>query len=252
MGVKKEIWDESWRKVKNTLEVRDVFWVSDQVKFSYVKRVLPGVSNTLEVGMGSARISAYLAQEGCQVFGVDYSANAIEVAKRNFALLGLTGTFCLGDAFRLPFSSDCFDMVFSTGLIEHFEDPSPIVVEMVRVLRPGGVFWSDIAPRKFSLLRSLDFLTKLVKRDRVEIFEREFSKREVELLLSEAGLREVDVFAAGVFPPRRLVIERIRLMRSIFGRVAWSLVPVLRRGDKTIVAEWLGFYYFCSGVKPGA
>ena len=48
----------------------------------------------------------------------------------------------MGEAVRLPFPDATFDVVLSTGLLEHFQDPSPIVREMARVLRPGGALVS--------------------------------------------------------------------------------------------------------------
>ncbi len=250
MDAYREIWERIWKDTENTLQVKDLFFVMDQVKFSYVRQIMPRGAKTLEVGMGSARISSYLANEGCKVFGVDYSKHAINVARRNFKLSGLIGEFCMADAFNLPFPNGCFDMIFSTGLLEHFEKPLPIVAEMVRVLRAGGIFWSDIVPKKFSFLRSLDFLNTITKRDKIQIFERKFTRKEIESLLSTSGLKDIGVFAAGVFPPRRLILQRSETMQSLYGKFAQFLVPLLKLLDNTAIAEYLGFYYFCYGVKP--
>lgn len=63
-------------------------------------------------------------------------------------------------------------------------NPSPVVREMMRVLRVGGVFYSDIVPRKFSLFRSLDWVRQLKRMlmARMELhdafYERSFTRQE--------------------------------------------------------------------------
>jgi ubiquinone/menaquinone biosynthesis C-methylase UbiE len=54
----------------------------------------------------------------------------------------VSGEFVFANAFHLPFPDQAFDVVISTGLLEHFLDLVPIVEEMSRVLRHyGGVFF---------------------------------------------------------------------------------------------------------------
>lgn len=43
------------------------------------------------------------------------------------------------DATKLSFADESYDLVISSECIEHTPDPSRCVVEMLRVLRPGGV-----------------------------------------------------------------------------------------------------------------
>lgn len=42
------------------------------------------------------------------------------------------------DAHRLPFAAGSFDTVCISNSLHHFEDPAPVLAEMLRVLRPGG------------------------------------------------------------------------------------------------------------------
>jgi SAM-dependent methyltransferase len=92
---------------------------------------------------------------------MDFSPNALKAAQLNYHSATVTGGFLAGDGFALPVQDQSLDVVLSTGLLEHFHDPTPIVREMVRVLKPGGLFYSDIVPNKFSLFRSLDWLGSL-------------------------------------------------------------------------------------------
>ena len=45
----------------------------------------------------------------------------------------------------LPFPDDVFDFVFSQAVLEHVPEPHLAVDEMVRVLKPGGVFHAEVA-----------------------------------------------------------------------------------------------------------
>lgn len=45
-----------------------------------------------------------------------------------------------GSADRLPFEDDSFDTVVTFQVLEHVEEPSAMVGEAFRVLRPGGLF----------------------------------------------------------------------------------------------------------------
>jgi SAM-dependent methyltransferase len=184
------------------------------------------------------------------ICGLDYSFKALQTAETKCRVHGIPGDFCCGDAFRLPFAEDSFDVVLSTGLIEHYCNPLPLVQEMVRVLKPKGLFYSDIVPRKFSLLRAFDSLRFTRLRRKVMVFERRMSTSEINQLMSEAGLERVEVLAAGVFPPLYFPpLARIKLYNRLHTRLSSYLAPLLARLDGTAVARHLGFYFFIHGYR---
>jgi SAM-dependent methyltransferase len=165
-------------------------------------------------------------------------------------MLGANGTLLLGDAEDLPFEGGVFDVVFSTGLLEHFEDPSNIVQEMVRVLKSQGLFWSDIVPSKFSLLRAFDGLRFRPIRGKNSIFERSFTKAEIVSLLRSAGILHPTVSSGSVFPPLWFPgLSRLRLYRRLHAIIATRLRPMWSRFEGTRAADLLGFYYLCYGNK---
>ena len=96
-------------------------------------RLGPGV--VLDVGIGEGFESARLAGDGRRVIGVDYSAEAVDTAKRAHG-----GALVLGrmDAGALGLADGAVDWICSSHLIEHFYDPGPHVAEMARVLGPDG------------------------------------------------------------------------------------------------------------------
>jgi SAM-dependent methyltransferase len=240
-------WRELWSRASEG-EPRDVWYGIDEVKFGYLRRYLPAGGRSLEVGCGSARVSRFLAALGFEAAGLDCEAAAVRLAGRRFTDGGASGDLLLGDAFALPLADESFDVVLSTGLLEHFADPSPIVVEMTRVLRGGGLFYSDIVPKKFSLLRAFDRL----RSQREAMWERPFSKREVVALLEGAGLGQITVFAAGVLPPQLPLVERWPPAARLQDRCSLAVHKMTRRLDGTKAAEKLGLYYFACARKRGS
>ncbi|GAW29465.1 glycosyltransferase [Carboxydocella sp. ULO1] len=84
----------------------------------------------LEVGSGSGEISAALAQNGYECTLLDASDVALNLSKLLFENNNCKGNFVKGDLFNLPFPDESFDIVWNSGVLEHFDD-----VEIVAALR---------------------------------------------------------------------------------------------------------------------
>lgn len=50
-----------------------------------------------------------------------------------------------GNALKMPFKNDSFDLVFSQAVLEHVPNPFIAVEEMRRVTKPGGIVWAGMA-----------------------------------------------------------------------------------------------------------
>jgi ubiquinone/menaquinone biosynthesis C-methylase UbiE len=92
----------------------------------------------LEIGAGIGTDHAQFAKAGGIMYDIDLASGHLELAKRNFELRGLRGTFRHGDAENLPFNDNSFDLVYSNGVIHHTPKTSQVVKEIYRVLKPGG------------------------------------------------------------------------------------------------------------------
>lgn len=251
----RQFWDGYWSGASPTIEARTMSGLLDRVKLGYLLPLLPPAGRTLEVGAGSGRLSCLLALRGYRTVCLDFAPAALRAARSNYAAAGVPGEFVAGDATRLPFPDGQFDVVLSTGLLEHFADPAPILGEMARVLQPGGLFYSDIVPRKFSLFRSLEWLgglkRALLRSPTPEsFFERSFTGDEIRNLLAQAGLAGGRVFAAGVVPPYLPILSRSPRLQAGQVRLVECTLPFWKCLDGTRLAEWLGFYYFAWARKP--
>jgi SAM-dependent methyltransferase len=92
----------------------------------------------LEVGCGLGTDGAQFARAGADYTGVDLTEAAVELARRNFEIQQLPGTFRTADAEKLDFPDESFDLIYSHGVLHHTPDTAQAVREVHRVLRPGG------------------------------------------------------------------------------------------------------------------
>lgn len=119
--------------------------VADSVRQGNVpKWIQPILSETavcdslLELGSGTGELSAFLALSGRETILLDFSSDNLDFAAKVYSELELSGKFVNADVLeRLPFADDEVDVVWSSGLLEHFEEHQIqfIVSESARVAR---------------------------------------------------------------------------------------------------------------------
>ena len=83
----------------------------------------------LEVGVGSGSMSIFWSYLGLKLFALDNDLKVLEKAKQLSKSLNGNVNFVYGDAFKLPFKDNFFDVIFHQGLLEHFSDE-----EIIRLL----------------------------------------------------------------------------------------------------------------------
>lgn len=105
-----------------------------------------GNKKCLEVGCGRGSLSAYFADAGWDCTLLDISDKAIGLARDAFIAAGLEANFDVGDCLQLPYEDNSFDLVFSIGLLEHFENYDTVIEEQVRILKPGALFIGYVVP----------------------------------------------------------------------------------------------------------
>ncbi|WP_131120401.1 methyltransferase domain-containing protein [Lichenihabitans psoromatis] len=93
--------------------------------------------DVLDVASGEGYGSALLSRVARNVVGVEIDATSVTHAKANYSFSNLK--FLLGDALELPLSDKSVDVVVSFETLEHVADQEKFLLEVRRVLRPGGL-----------------------------------------------------------------------------------------------------------------
>jgi SAM-dependent methyltransferase len=103
--------------------------------------VLPGDvsgADVVELGCGSAYVSAWLARRGARPVGIDLSTGQLASARALQEQHGLDFPLVRGNAEDLPFLDASFDLAISEYGAVTWCDPYRWIPEAARVLRPGG------------------------------------------------------------------------------------------------------------------
>jgi ubiquinone/menaquinone biosynthesis C-methylase UbiE len=107
----------------------------------FLPHLRPGM-RLLDLGSGPGSITIGLAEALApgEVVGIDAQPTQVERARALSAERGVTNaTFEVADAYNLPFPDNSFDAAFAHVVLMHLTDPIRALVEVHRVLRPGGV-----------------------------------------------------------------------------------------------------------------
>lgn len=94
--------------------------------------------DAIELGCGTAYVSAWMARRGAKVVGIDNAERQLETARRLAAEHGVELTLIHGNAESVPFPDGSFDFAISEYGAAIWCDPHVWIPEAHRLLRPGG------------------------------------------------------------------------------------------------------------------
>lgn len=204
-----------------------------------------GSRKVVEIGSAPGKFLLRFHQKfGYEPFGVEYTADGVQLNKRLFAAAGLNPDNVwhedAGDPEFLARNRESFDVVYSFGLIEHFSDPKEMIRNHVELLAPGGHL-VIVIPN----LRGVNLaLTRFFHRDLIALHNLEImSKKAFRSLFSDLSLLESFCGYAGLFTLglqntkqnswKRRVLRMARIGELPFELLQWLL---LRRN---LVTNWL-------------
>jgi SAM-dependent methyltransferase len=116
-----------------------IAWITVPLARELVEAVelRPG-AQVLDVACGTGHVALEAARTICDVTGIDYIPELVEVARRRAQAEDLEVHFQVADAEALPFADGSFDFVLSSIGVMFTADHDRAAAELVRVCRPGG------------------------------------------------------------------------------------------------------------------
>ncbi len=213
--------DKNWKERKETKynhwtrgQLQNQIQLAFRSHWTLFKDIIDGrpQENCLEVGGGRGSLSAYFADEGIKCTLLDTSTSILDIAKEIFDANGLKAEYIEGNAMKLPFDDNSFDIVTSIGLFEHFEDIETPLNEQFRVLRSGGTCLIYIVPeRPDNVQRHYRWMNKILKflantftsaenkpAEKTDIFRSDFGSERYLPALEKLDVTDIEYY--GMYP----------------------------------------------------
>lgn len=103
-------------------------------------------------------------------YGIEPDDLSLEISKLLFQANNKKAELTKDYVEHLPFSADTFDIVVSVFILEHVNNPEKAILEMIRVLKPGGKLWikcpNFLSPYEYHYKRYyFPFLPKFIEQE---------------------------------------------------------------------------------------
>ncbi len=203
-GDSTDYWEESWDDIEfenalNSCLVDPLRNIFDK----YIK----GNSSILEGGCGKGHWVAYFADRNHKVVGLDFAHRTLAELYDKRENLSL----CCGNVNSLPFAENTFDIYYSGGVVEHFENGCQVALsEARRVIRNDGYLLLSV-PYYSPLRRTLRRFRRKEWRESekpevdkspvfqdLTYFQYAYTSNEFRRMLAKEGLETIEVFRYSV------------------------------------------------------
>ncbi len=166
--------------------------------------------DVVELGCGTAYVSAWLAKRGARPVGVDVTPAQLATARRCQSEFGIHFPLVEASAENVPLATESFDLAVSEYGASIWCDPHLWIPEAHRLLRPGGRLWflrnstlsmlcaTDEGPPAETLLRPQRGLGRLEWPGEMGV-EWQLPHAELFRLLRRTGFNVVDLVE--LYPP---------------------------------------------------
>jgi predicted TPR repeat methyltransferase len=143
-------------------QVREYHSYGHDVLFGMSYEYVKANECLLDIGIGTGLASHTFARAGLDVYGCDGSPEMLKVCESKAFAKDLK-VFDL-QRLPLPYSDRFFDHVICCGVLHFFGNLEAIFTEVVRIIKPGGIFSFTVAAQTYS--EETEAVT-----DRIDYFE---------------------------------------------------------------------------------
>ncbi len=188
--------EEDSKRYSSRLEYAINHWRYNDPLYFRIKKLLKPPAKLLDIGCGLGFSDIYLQECGYKVTGIDNVPEIVEKARMNAKYFGSSVNFEQGETFNLSKHYDKFDLVYSVGVLEHFDRKTTIALlkEQTKCAR----YVMIVVP------------TKYTKYSGTITDERIYTISQLSKMVEEAGMVSIDRFGYGnVFSPMHNWIHRV-------------------------------------------
>ena len=221
-------WESYWRGVG---DIESTYSTGERLAREILADGPVAGQPVLEVGAGSGRDSLALARAGAIAVVLDYSPASLGVVRTLAQRLGATVHLVQADALAMPFRDGTFQVVFHQGLLEHFRDTRPLLVENARVVRRGGRMVVDV-PQTFHLYTVMKHVL-MACGAWFAGWETQFTVGQLERTLASTGLRIRRTYGDWMVPGLWY-----RVLREVLRRGLGLRLPLEPRGPRWWAGGW--------------
>jgi SAM-dependent methyltransferase len=207
--------------------------------YRLVRRYLAPDATVLDWGCGNGHVSYGLSRMGYRVTGYAFD----DFGLRRHLDDGYT--FEQGnpeDPSGLPFPSGSFDAVMSVGVLEHVRetggDEIASLLEIHRVLRPGGVFLCYHLPNRYSFIEAI---TRRIPSTHSHRFR--YTMSDIEALCRRSGLELAEAKRYAALPRNLWHRFPPRIGDSTFVTAVWDAMDAVL---ETVLSPWCQNYLFAA------
>jgi len=193
-----------WEKVLEDTPASYKYWFEKEKIF--LRENITEDSKVLEIGCGGRSLS-YILDITKNIVGIDNNIKAVEDAKINLGKVDIR----LADGIDLPFEDNSFDFVICMTTPANFgKEKQKFYSEMKRVMKQEGqillsVFNEDALDERLKLYEKVGAKIRknnngkiIFEEDILDNVSEQFSKKELEEIFNEAGLKIIEIKKEGL------------------------------------------------------
>ena len=150
----------------------------------------------LDAGCGAGTYSRFIAEQGIDIVGLDYSLPSLQKAQ----LKGEESiSWCVADINKIPFKSDNFDSVICFGVMQALDTSENAVKGLSKIVKPGGYVYID-ALNSRCLPHIWEQLTRRVRKKPMHL--RYETVNNLKRLMQKNGLKHIQLYWLPILPAR--------------------------------------------------
>jgi 2-polyprenyl-3-methyl-5-hydroxy-6-metoxy-1,4-benzoquinol methylase len=215
-----EDYKKDWYNIIKTFQKR---WV-------VIEKHLSNKGRVLDIGCAYGYLLKYLKDEKYETCGIEMATDVAQYVRDTLGIEVHTKQLR-----EMSFPDNYFDVIILWDVIEHFTNPQLELLEIYRILKPGGIF-SVITPDSGSLQAKI-WRGKWVEYLRPSEHLYFFSKKVLIEKISEIGFDVLDIRTAGKFVSIKFLVDRLKAYNRPFFDMLDKLVKILKLDRKVLYVD---------------